>query len=78
MKIRANLDNTIFLRGRVKSILNIALANDAEMADDVDGSGSEQIIIGVRESLRRGNDNRVASVNTQRIEVLYQRNRQPF
>ena len=70
---RTDLDDAVFLRGWVKSILNVTLANNTKMSDNVDGGRSQHIIISIREGLRRGNDNRVASVNTQGVEVLHEK-----
>lgn len=57
------LNDAVFLRVRVQSILNVTLAHNFEMSDDVDGSRSEHVVIRIRERLRRGDDDRVASMD---------------
>jgi hypothetical protein len=41
------------------------------MSDDPDGSGAEHVVVLIRESLRRSDDDRVTGVNTKRVEVLH-------
>ncbi|KAH0294696.1 carbamoyl-phosphate synth, partial [Aureobasidium sp. EXF-3399] len=53
------------------SVLDVALTDNAEVTDDVDSSASQHHEVLVGQSLRRGNDDRVTSVNAQRIEVLH-------
>lgn len=50
--------------------LDVALSNDAEVADDIDGGGPEHVVVGIRERLRRSDDNGVSRVDTERVEVL--------
>lgn len=65
-----NLDDAVFLRDRIQGILNIALANNAKMTNDIDGSRSEHVVVGVRERLGGCDHNRVSSVNAEWIEIL--------
>ena len=51
-----DLDNAVFPRLGVERVLDVALAYDAEMADDVDGSRTKHVEICIGERLRRCND----------------------
>lgn len=66
-----NLNDTVFLGRGVKCILDVALADDTKMPDDLDSSAAKHVVFVVRESLRRCNHNRVTSMCTKRIEVLH-------
>jgi len=68
--IEAHLNDTVLSGSRVQSILDIALSNHSKMSDDIDRRRPQHVIVDVRERLRRSNDDRVSSVNTQRIKVL--------
>jgi hypothetical protein len=59
------------LRVRVESVLNVALSYNSEVTNDIDGSGSKHVVVGVGKGLRRSDDNRISGVNTERIKVLY-------
>ena len=48
MIVTSNLNDTILLRYRIQRILNIALANDTQVPNDVDSRGPQHIVIGVR------------------------------
>lgn len=50
--------------------MNITLAHDTEMSNDVDGGGPKHVVITIRKRLGRRNDDRIACVDTKRIEVL--------
>lgn len=65
-----NLNDAVLLRGRIQRILNIALANDTKMTNDIDGSCSEHIVVGVRERLGGCNHNGVSSVDAKGIKIL--------
>lgn len=54
----------------VEGVLDVTLSNDAEVSDDIDCGSSEHIVVCVREGLGGRNDDRVSSVNTERVEVL--------
>jgi hypothetical protein len=66
-----NLNNTVFLGHGVKCILNVTLADNTEMPDDLDSSATKHVVFVIRESLRRCDHDRITSVSTQRIEVLH-------
>jgi hypothetical protein len=65
-----NLNDAVFLRGRIQGILNIALANNTKMTNDIDGSRPEHVVVGVGERLGGCDHNRVSSVNAEWIEIL--------
>ncbi|KAI3479544.1 hypothetical protein L1887_58356 [Cichorium endivia] len=66
-----DLDDAVLALVRVERILDVALTDDTEMTDDVDGGGSEHVVIVVAERLRGGNDDRVTRVDTERVKVLH-------
>ena len=41
------------------------------MPDDIDGGRAEHVVVGVRQRLRRRDDDGVASMNSKRIKVLH-------
>jgi len=55
----------------LQGVLNVALSYHTEMTDNLDGGRSEHVVLLIRKGLRRGHDNRVTGVDTQRIEVLH-------
>lgn len=67
---RAHLDDAVLLRVRVERVLNVALSDDAEMTDNVDGGRAEHVVVGIRERLGGGDDDRVSRVDSERVEVL--------
>jgi hypothetical protein len=69
-KTGVDLDDAVLLRVRVERILDVALSDNAEVADDVDGGRPEHVVVRVGQSLRRRNDDRVSSVDTERVKVL--------
>ena len=70
---RVDLDDAVLLRVRVERVLDVALADYAQVPDDVDGRRAEHVVVGVVERLRRRNDDRVARVDAERVEVLQRR-----
>ena len=67
---KTDLDDTVLLRGRVQRVLNVTFTNDAKVTNNVDGSGTEHVVVRIRERLRGSDDNRVSGVNTKRVKVL--------
>jgi hypothetical protein len=63
-KERANLDDAVLAGDWIEGVLNVTLADDTEMTDDVDGRGPEHVVVLVRESLRRSDDDRVSGMDT--------------
>ena len=70
-KPRIDLDDTIVFRFGVKSILYVTLAHNTQMAYDTNSQRTEFMIFGVGKCLRRSNDDRLAGMNAQRVEILH-------
>mmetsp|Transcript_12244 Transcript_12244/g.26463 ORF Transcript_12244/g.26463 Transcript_12244/m.26463 type:complete len:392 (+) Transcript_12244:464-1639(+) len=68
---RVHLDNAVVLRVGVERVLDVALADDAQVADHLDGGRAEHVVLLVGERLRRRDDDRVARVDAERVEVLH-------
>ena len=62
--------------GWVQCILDVTLSHDTQMADDFDGSGTQHVVLEIRESLWGGYHDRLASVNAQRVHILHVTNLQ--
>lgn len=65
-----DFDYAVFLRDRVKRILNVAFTNDTKMTDDVNCSCTKHVIICIRKCLRGGDNDRVSRMDTKRVKVL--------
>lgn len=48
-----DLDNAVFPRRRIERVLNVTLADDSEMPNNFERSGSQHVVFIVRQSLRR-------------------------
>ena len=68
---RVDLDDTIVLALRVEGVLHVALADDADMAHDLDGERTQLVILAVGQSLRRSDDDTLTRMDAQRVEVLH-------
>ena len=68
---RVDLDDAVVVRVRVERVLNVALADDAQVAHDADRHVAQQVVLVVVERLRRRHDDRVAGVNAERVKVLH-------
>ena len=55
----------------VERVLDVALADDAEVADGLDRDRAEQLVLLVVERLRRRHDDGLARVDAHRVEVLH-------
>ena len=55
----------------MERVLDVALADDAEPPHDLERSLAQQEVLAVRQRLRRRNDDRVARVHAERVEVLH-------
>jgi len=82
-----DLNHAVFAALGVQRVLDVALADDAEMANDLlrwsadadrrsrgadlERSAAEHVILVVRQCLGRRNDDRVTGVGAKRIEVLH-------
>jgi hypothetical protein len=52
-----NLDNTVFLGRGVKCILDVTLADNTEMPDNLKSGAAKHVVLIVRKCLRRRNNN---------------------
>ena len=68
---RVDLDDAVVLRVGVERVLDVALADDAEVAHDLDRGRAQHVVLLVGERLRRRDDDRVAGVHAERVEVLH-------
>ena len=66
-----HLDDAVILGIGVEGVLHVALADDAHVADDADAQGAELVVLGVGQRLRGGDDDALARVDAQRVEVLH-------
>ncbi|KAH3688090.1 hypothetical protein WICPIJ_000932 [Wickerhamomyces pijperi] len=66
-----HLDDSVVQPVRLQGVLDVTLTNDTQMSDDLDGSGTQHVVLLVRESLRRSNDDRITSVDPQWVKVLH-------
>jgi hypothetical protein len=70
-KTGVDLNDSVVKTIGLESVLNVTLANDTKMSDNLDGSASEHVVLLIAQGLTGGNDNRVTSVDTKRIKVLH-------
>jgi hypothetical protein len=66
-----HLNDTVVKAIGLERVLDIALANDTQVTDDLNGSGTEHVVLLVRQSLGGSDHDTVTSVDTQRVEVLH-------
>ena len=68
---RIDLDHPVVLAVGAESVLDVALADDPEMPDNVDGGLPQEMVFVVGEGLRRGDDDALAGVDPERVHVLH-------
>ena len=68
---RVYLDNGVLEGFRIERVLHVAAALDAQLGDDVERGGAEHLILLVAQGLRRRNNDRVAGVDADRVNVLH-------
>ncbi len=68
---RVDLDDAVILAPRVEGVLDVAFADDAEVAYHPDRDRPQLVILGVREGLRGGDDDALPRVDPHRVEVLH-------
>mmetsp|Transcript_25250 Transcript_25250/g.75010 ORF Transcript_25250/g.75010 Transcript_25250/m.75010 type:complete len:998 (+) Transcript_25250:65-3058(+) len=68
---RVHLDDAVVVRVRVERVLDVALADDAEVAHDLDRRRAEHVVLVVGERLRGRYHDRLARVHAERVEVLH-------
>ena len=66
-----HLDNPIIFRFGVKSILHVTFAYDADMTDDTDSQFAKLMILAIGQGLARSDNDRLAGMNAQRVEILH-------
>ncbi len=65
------LDDAVLPRVGVECVLDVTLAHNTEMSNDIYRRRSEHVIIHIRQRLRWSDDDRIACMDTQRIKVLF-------
>ena len=70
-KTSVDLDDTVVKSIGLQSVLDIALANDAQVTDNLNSSSAEHVVLLIRQSLTRGNNDTVTGVDSERVEVLH-------
>ena len=68
---RVDLDNDVFEALRVQRVLDIAPAPYAEGPDDPDRGGPKHLVLHVRQRLARSDDDAVARVDADGVEILH-------
>ena len=66
-----HFNHAVVFRFGVEGILHVTLAHDTDVADDADGQLAELVILAVGQRLARRNDDALARVDAQRVEVLH-------
>lgn len=59
------------LRFWVDGVLNVALANDSQVPDNLDGGASQHVVLVIVQRLTRSHDYRLPGVNSERVNVLH-------
>ena len=70
-KAGVDLDHPVVGACWIERILDVALADDAQVPDNVDGESAEELVLLVVQGLSRRDDDRLAGVNAHRVEVLH-------
>ncbi|MPM21681.1 hypothetical protein SDC9_68126 [bioreactor metagenome] len=70
-----HFNHAVIFGERVKSILNVAFAHNADVADDTDREFTKLVIFAVGKRLRRGHHDAFPGVYAQRIKVFHVTNR---
>ena len=68
---RVDLDDLIFAAVGMQRELDVAAALHVERADDVDARGAQHLVVEVAERLRGRDDDRIAGVHADRVDVLH-------
>ena len=68
---RVYLDDVVLVRLGVQAILYVTAAFDLQVADDVDGSGTEHLVLAVCQGLGRCHDDGVAGVHADGIDIFH-------
>ncbi|KAI6760251.1 hypothetical protein HG531_013452 [Fusarium graminearum] len=70
-KTSVDLNDTVVKTIGLESVLDVTLANNTKMSDNLDGSTSEHVVLLVTQGLTGGNNDGVTGVNTKRVKVLH-------
>ncbi|GKT75685.1 hypothetical protein ColTof4_08108 [Colletotrichum tofieldiae] len=70
-KTGVDLNDTVVEAVGLERILNIALSHDTKMTNDLNGGGSQHVVLLITQGLTGSNDDTVSGVNAQGIEVLH-------
>jgi hypothetical protein len=70
-KTGVDLNDTVIETIRLESVLDVTLANNTQVSYDLDGSTSKHVVLLIAQGLTGGNNDRVTSVNTERIKILH-------
>ena len=68
---RVDFDDVVAVAVRVEGILRVAAAFDAELADNAKRCTAEHLVFMVRQRLRRRNDDGIARMDADRVEVFH-------
>ena len=68
---RVNLNNTVFEAVWFQCVLNVTSACNSKLCDNVQGRGTEHLVLFVSKSLGRSNYDGVSCVDTNRVNVLH-------
>ena len=68
---RVDLDDVILHAVRAERVLHVAAALDAQRADDVQRRAAQHLVFRVAEGLARRDDDGIARVHTDRVEVFH-------
>mmetsp|Transcript_33962 Transcript_33962/g.66956 ORF Transcript_33962/g.66956 Transcript_33962/m.66956 type:complete len:788 (-) Transcript_33962:395-2758(-) len=66
-----HFDDAVIERFGVQRILDVALADDAEVADNIDSGLPEHVVLFVAERLAGRHDDRISRVHAEGIEILH-------
>ena len=66
-----DLDDVVGEGERVEGELDVAAAFDLQGADHLEGAVAQELVLLVRQGLARGDDDRVAGVDADRVDVLH-------
>jgi hypothetical protein len=68
---RIDFDNVVFAALGMQRELDVATTLDVQRANDVDARRAQHLVFDIRERLRRRDDDRIARMNTDRIDVFH-------
>ncbi|KAH8720481.1 hypothetical protein HC256_000873 [Beauveria bassiana] len=66
-----DLDDAVVEAVGLQGVLDVALADDAEVADNLDGGGAEHVVLFVAQRLAGGDDDGVAGVDSKRVKIFH-------